>query len=74
MLPAFVPHVVMSALMGITNLKPSVMGSSWNFNLLVFESLNKSLQQFLPADYRCISISRMKHLISSIHRKLAAFY
>jgi alpha-D-ribose 1-methylphosphonate 5-triphosphate diphosphatase PhnM len=74
MLPAFVHHVVMNALMGTTNLKLSVMGSSWNFNIFVFERLNKSLQQILPADYTCISVSRMKHLISSFHRKLTALY
>jgi uncharacterized membrane protein len=74
MLPAFVHHVVMNALMGTTNLKPSVIGGSWNFYLLVLERLNKSIHQFLPAEYRCISVSRVKHLISSFRRKLAAFY
>jgi len=39
MLPAFVRHLVMNALMSTTYLKPSVMGSSWNFYLVVFESL-----------------------------------
>jgi hypothetical protein len=64
----------MNALVGTTNLKLSVMGSSWNFNLLVFERLNKSLQQFLPAEYIHISVSSMKHLISGFHRKLTALY
>ena len=33
MLPAFVHHMVMNALKGATNLKHSVQGCSWNFNL-----------------------------------------
>jgi hypothetical protein len=64
----------MNALTGTKNLKPSVIGGSWNFYLLVLERLNKSIQQFLPADYRYISVSRMKHLVSSFRRKLVAFY
>jgi hypothetical protein len=36
---AFVHHIVMNTFMGTINLKPSVVGCSWNLNISVIEGL-----------------------------------